>query len=257
MKNYTRPLCAVLTLLPLNSLHSAEEEGWQFALSPLYLWAKNIEGTAVVGGRESALSLDFQDDILDNLESAYAFHLEARKRNLTLYAEYNYAELTPTATATPGRAEYRAEVTFEEIMWEAGALWAFADRGDSSWELLGAVRYQEDDLKLDLLRSGQRERRRRVSAGDDWWQGVVGLRYTFHATDRWSWRLRGDYGYGDSDNESLHATAFLDYRFRDWGSVFGGYRYLDNDYDNGRSYAGGYAFDGSEQGPVLGLNFYF
>ncbi|RLQ23339.1 hypothetical protein DWB85_01945 [Seongchinamella sediminis] len=248
----------LLAGLPAQAL--AQEEGWEFSLSPLYLWAKNIEGSAAVGGREAPLDLDFRDDILDNLDSAFAFHFEARKNRLTLYAEYNYAKLDPTTGVSIGPVEIRSEVEFEDLMWEAGALWAFAEHGDCSWELLGAVRYAEQDLEVKIARSGGPgilPIPDRISGGDNWWQGVAGLRYTFHATDSWSWRLRGDYGYGDSDNASVSGAVFLSYRFNDWGSVFGGYRYLDTDYDNGRSSTGGYVFDGDQQGPVLGLNLHF
>ena len=62
----------------------AEEEEWEFAVAPMYLWAKNIEGASAVGGLEAPLDLDFKDDILDNLDAAFAIHLEARKGNLNV-----------------------------------------------------------------------------------------------------------------------------------------------------------------------------
>ena len=241
-------------------VHAAEDAGWEFSVAPLYLWAKNIEGSAAIGGREAPLDLDFKDDILDNLDSAFAIHFEARKDNLTLYAEYNYAKLDPTAVASVGPVQLQADIEFEDTLWEAGATWTFAQHGDSTWELLGAIRYAEQDVEIDITRSGGPgviPLPEKITGGDDWWQGVAGLRYTFQVTERWSWRLRGDYGYGDSNNSSLHGIGFLDYRFRDWGSFFAGYRYLETDYDNGRDSANGYAFDGDQQGPVLGLNFFF
>lgn len=240
--------------------HAAADEGWEFSVAPLYLWAKNIEGSSAVGGKEAPLDLDFKDDILDNLDSAFAIHFEARKNNLTLYAEYNYAKLDPTTSTSVGPIVITSDVEFEDTLWEAGATWTFAQHGDSTWELLGAIRYAEHDIEVDISREGGPgilPLPDKITAGDDWWQGVAGLRYTFQVTDRWSWRLRGDYGYGDSDNSSLHAIGFLDYRFRDWGSFFAGYRYLDTDFDNGKNSASGYAFDGDQQGPVLGLAFYF
>ncbi|TDG15423.1 hypothetical protein E2F43_04110 [Seongchinamella unica] len=253
--------CFTVVLLALGiPAQAAADERWEFTLSPLYLWAKNIEGKSAVGERETPLELDFRDDILDNLDSAYAFHFEARKNNLTLYAEYNNAKLKPTTVANVGPVEIQTDIEFEDTLWEAGALWAFAQSGDSTWELLGAIRYAEHDIDMEISRSGGPgivPLPDKLRAGDDWWQGVAGLRYTFHVTDRWSWRLRGDYGYGDSDNSSLHGAVFLNYRFNDWGSIFGGYRYLDTDYDNGRSATGGYVFDGDQQGPALGLNVYF
>ena len=238
----------------------AEEEGWEFAVAPMYLWAKNIEGAAAIGGIEAPLDLDFKDDILDNLDSAFAIHFEAKKGNLTLFGEYNYAKLDPTTVLEQGPISIQGDVEFTDTMWEAGALWAFSDSGSSTWEVLGAVRYADQDVDVKITRNsgpGLVPLPSRITGGDDWWQGVAGLRYTFNVTDRWRWRFRGDYGYGDSDNSSLHALGFLDYRYRDWGSFFVGYRYLETDFDNGSKGIGGYSFDGDQQGPILGLNFYF
>lgn len=262
MSHYRRVcggICASMVLsAAAGPVAAASEDQWQFAIAPMYLWAKNIEGSSAIGGKEAPLDLDFKDDILDNLDSALAFHFEAKKGNLTLYAEYNDAVLDPTAVVMAGPIEIQADVEFSDVMWEAGALWTFADSGDSQWELLGAVRHMDQDLDVKISSSGPGIiLPPRVKGGDDWWQGVAGLRYTFHVTDRWSWRMRGDIGYGDSDNTSLHGIAFLDYRYRDWGSFFAGYRYLDTDYDNGRSSANGYAFDADQQGPIIGLSFYW
>lgn len=237
----------------------AEEEEWDFSVAPMYLWAKNIEGFAAIGGSAAPLDLDFKDDILDNLDGAFAIHLEAKKGDLTLYGEYNYAKLNPTTTLTAGPVELLGEVKFRDTMWEAGALWTFANSGSSTWELLGAVRYADQDMDVKItseIGSNITPRPLRSSVGDDWWQGVAGLRYVLAVTDRWSWRFRGDYGYGDSDNSSVHAIGLLNYQFQGWGSFFFGYRYLQTDFDNGKNGLDGYAFDGDQQGPVLGLNFH-
>jgi hypothetical protein len=66
-----------------------------------------------------------------------------------------------------------------------------------------------------------------------------------------------DYGYADSDNTAINAAATFDYRFRDWGSVFGGYRILSYDYDNGKSGTDQYAYDAVQQGPLLGISFHW
>ena len=97
MSHYRRVcggICASMVLsATAGPVAAASEEQWEFAIAPMYLWAKNIEGSSAIGGKEAPLDLDFKDDILDNLDSALAFHFEARKGNLTLYAEYNDAVL--------------------------------------------------------------------------------------------------------------------------------------------------------------------
>ena len=47
------------------------------------------------------------------------------------------------------------------------------------------------------------------------------------------------------------------YSFKDWGSVFAGYKWME--YDNENSDEGPHhdAYDSTQQGPLLGLNFYW
>jgi hypothetical protein len=135
------------------------------------LWAKNVDAISTAAGRDSPLTLDFKDDILENLDAALAMRGEASNGTWTFFLEYNYAKLDPSIEASAGPVLITADVDFEDVLVEGG--------------------------------------------------------------------------------------AYLDYRFRGWGSVFFGYRYIDIDFDNGSCRFDQYGFDGDEQGPVLGLNLYF
>jgi hypothetical protein len=82
------------------------------------------------------------------------------------------------------------------------------------------------------------------------------LAYSTQLSDHWPLRLRGDYGYYDSDNTNWMAEALVDYRFNDWGALEIGYRYQNIDYDNG-SNSGPYSYDMDEYGPLIGLIVHF
>ncbi len=237
----------------------AEEDGWSFSVSPLYLWAKSIEGDASAGGQALPLDLAFKDEVLDNLDAALALHAEATNGTWTFFVEYNFARLDPSVTTAVGPIEIRADVEFEDTMIEGGLTWTFADDETNRWELLGGLRYykQDVDIELSSSRSTDGPLNRDIRVGDSWVQPMVGLRYTRAMSERWSFRARGDYGYEDSNNTALNGTAFFDYRFRDWGSVFFGFRYLEIDFDNRSSRLNQYGFDGKQQGPVIGLNLHF
>lgn len=238
---------------------SADSEEWDFSVAPLYLWGKSIEGTASAGGMDIPLDLDFQDDILENLDAAFAIHFEATKGNLVLFAEYNYANLDPTVKSSLGPISIEAEVDFKDTMWEVGAGWAFADTGSIRWEVLGGLRYFKQDIKVKVSSSLPVELPlpNSVSVGDSWAQPFAGVRLTARMSERWSFRARGDYGYESDENTALQGTAMFDYRFRDWGSAFVGYRYLDIDYETDGVGLDAYAFDGDQQGPLIGINLYF
>ncbi len=235
-------------------------DGWDFRVAPLYLWAKNISGSSQVGPSTAELDLDFQDNILENLDAAFAIHVEATKGKLTLYGEYNYASLDPSGEGAIGPVGLDVSITFDDVMWELGGFWEFAETGSTDWELLLAARYMDQDLDVRIDRLNGPELLpipSKISGGDDWWQGVFGLRATTRLSERWTFIARGDYGYGDSDNSSLHANLTFDYRFKEWGSAFVGYRYLDTDFSNGERGRDAYAFDADQQGPVLGIMFHF
>ena len=237
----------------------AEEGGWEFSVAPLYLWAKNIEGVATAGGKDLPLELDFTDEILENLDAAFAIHMEATNGQLTFFAEYNYAKLDPTVENYIGPIEVQGNVDFKDTMMEGGIAWTFADARSTRWEVLGGLRYYDQDITVKFSNSASIDTPlpSRLDVGDSWMQPFVGLRTSTTLSKRWSLRLRADYGYEGSDNTALQGIGFFDYRFRDWGSAFFGYRYLDMDYDNKTSGFDQYAFDGEQQGPLIGLNFYF
>jgi len=236
--------------------------GWEYSVAPLYLWAKNIEGDSGIGPVTAPLVLDFQDDILENLDAAFAIHFEAKQGDLTLFAEYNFARLDPGGEQTMGPITAKLDVEFEDTMWELGVAYAVFATQSTEWEVLGGVRYMEQDvdIDIDITTEGPGEGPgiipSNITGGDDWWHGFGGVRVITKISERWSFRARADMGYKNSSNQSVQGIGMFDYRFRDWGSVFMGYRYLGIDYEGG-SGSDRYAFDGDQQGPLLGFNFYF
>ena len=249
---------ATINLVP-GQVVAENPGGWEYSVAPLYLWAKNINGAASIGPLEAPLDLDFNDDILDNLEAGFAIHFEAKQGDLTLFAEYNYAKLEPTVEIPLGPLIIGGDVKFQDTLAELGVAYAFWNSEATSWEVLGGIRYmeQEIDVQLTLPDVLPVPGPDKISGGDDWVHGFGGFRVTTQLSQNWSLRARADYGYGDSDNKALHGIGFFDYRFRDWGSFFAGYRYLDTDYSNGRDGTKGYSFDGDQQGPIVGVNFHF
>lgn len=248
----------LLALQLLTQTAQAAEDEWSYVLSPLFLWGKSINGVSAIGGNENPLDMDFRDDILENLDSSFTLHFEANKGRASYFAEINYARLDPTTTTTIGSVTINADVDYVDIMSEAGMFWSIADNGKTRWELMGGVRYYDQDVKVNFTNeddsSGQSAL---VRGGDSWWNGIVGLRVNVLLSENWSLRLRGDYGYGGSNNDTLHGLGLLNYRFKDWGSFFVGYRFMATDYDNEKLTADGYKFDADQQGPALGINFHF
>ncbi|KAA1189537.1 hypothetical protein F0M18_14365 [Pseudohalioglobus sediminis] len=237
----------------------AQDHGWEFNVAPLYLWGKSIDAISAAGGRELPVDLTFKDEVLENLESAYAIHFEASNDKLTLFAEYNYANLEPSGGTSIGPIDVKARIDFQDIMTEGGVTYAFAETGSMRWEALGGLRYykQHAEIKFSSNRPGNIPLPNKLRIGDSWVHPFAGLRVITQFNERWSLRLRGDYGYEDSDNSALHGIALFNYQFRGWGSAFFGYRYFDMDYQGSGKGLDEYAFDGDQQGPLIGLNLHF
>ena len=116
---------------------SSPAEDWQFVISPLYVWGKSIEGVSAIGANETPLDLDFQDDILENLDATFTLRVEAGKDRFAYYVEYNYGQLDPSSSGSLGPVQLNADVTYDDIMAEAGILWTFSGSNRNLWELLG------------------------------------------------------------------------------------------------------------------------
>lgn len=234
---------------------------WEFVVSPLFLWAKNVDGSSALAGNEMPTELDFQDDILENLDATFTFRAEARKHRLGYYVEYNFARLEPESMGQLGPVEFVSRVDYEDTLLEAGILWSVQASRQQRVEVLAAARYFDQQIDVDISRSAGAQQGSssagEISGGDSWWNGVMGVRYTRAFSTNLAFSVRGDVGYGGEDSKSYQAVGLLNYRFNDWGAAFAGYRYLAVDFDNGRANRDGYSTDVDQQGPLLGVSIYF
>ncbi len=203
---------------------AATEDAWKFSLAPMFLWGKSIEGTQQVGPASSSLDLEFKDNILENLAAAVTIHFEAQKNDLTLFADYQYANLDPSTETPVGRS---VGVDLTDQAFEVGAGYRVATFGINDLQVLGGARYIRQDLEVDINPGIQL-----ADVREHWWDGFIGLRIFTHITDNLTFIGRGDVGTGGSDI-TWNVLALIDYRFKNWGSVFCGYRWFDIDYDSG------------------------
>ena len=233
---------------------------WEFSLAPLFLWGVNLNGDATIGDITAPLVLDFKDDILENLEGVFTVHFEARKNKWTLFSELQYLDLGPGGSVSMGPITVDADISFKNTMIELGGAYAFSETSKTRWEVIGGLRYTDQDVGVDATLTipppVDKEIPIDMDAGDNWTHAFAGVRVFRSLNQKWTFIGRADLGYGGSDNSAVNASFMFDYRFKDWGSAFMGYRYLKYDYDNDES-IDRYAFDAYQQGPVLGLALYW
>ncbi len=221
-------------------LPDADSDEWQFTIAPLYLWAVGIEGDVSIGPVTAPVDVSFRD-LFDNLSGAFTLHVEARKKEWNVLADYMFVGLEPDATLSTGTP---LDVNLDMQIGELGGTYLLT-KSSPFVEVLAGARYQNIDMKATSTP---------VSVDESWWDGFVGARIT----GQWgNWKVvgRGDVGGGGSDLV-WNVSLLGDYRFKKWGSVYAGYRVLDYDYSSG-SGASRFVFDTRLQGPLLGLAFYF
>jgi opacity protein-like surface antigen len=83
------------------------------------------------------------------------------------------------------------------------------------------------------------------------WVGIVAARISYMFAERWSVRLYGDIGAGDSE-QTWQVWANLAYTLSDRTTILAGYRHLDYDLEDGAT-----DIDLSFTGPQAGVVFTF
>ncbi|MEH6584901.1 MAG: hypothetical protein V7754_23515, partial [Halioglobus sp.] len=103
---------------------------------PLFLWGMSIDGISAIEGNALPLDLSFNDDVLDNLDTAFSLHFEARKGDLLLFAEYQYVSLDPEFEASIGPAPVSASIDFAVNTVELGGGYTVSSNERTRWEIL-------------------------------------------------------------------------------------------------------------------------
>jgi len=251
MKKNLALIIAILFLLCFSgnvfAQTTATDDEWHFMVAPLFFWGQSTDGTTEIGPVTTPLSLNFKDDVLENLSAVFTIHFEAQKGDWTIFTEYQYVDLDPSVATPIGST---ADIDFTNQLGEIGVTYKVATLGINDIQVLGGARYTRQDTDVKLNPGPQL-----VDVTEHWWDGFIGLRVFTHISENWTFLGRGDIGTGGSDFV-WNLVAMFDYQFKDWGSVFFGYRMLDYDYESG-SGMDRYAFDAFQQGPVGGLAFYW
>ena len=243
-------ILSITLLTPLSATAAERGDDWEFTLAPLFIWGMGIEGTTSTGPVTAPLDIEFKD-ALENLDGMFTVHFEAKKRDLALFAEYQYTNLGPDAELPTGQ---KVNITFKNTLAELGAGYRVTGNESNDVELIGGARYAKQDLNVSNLPSPPLPVSS-LATKESWWDVFVGGRWTSRMSDRWKFIGRADVATGGSD-VTWNLSGMFDYRFRDWGSVFFGYKYMNFDYENG-SGVNRYVYDATQQGPLAGLAFYW
>jgi len=216
----------------------------EYSLTP-YLWATGLDGSIGIGDVAGDLDWSFSD-ITDNMESAGLLHFEAQGPVFGLIAEGTFLGVGQDLEAIPG-----AKADVDNLVFELLSTWEWTP----SIQLMFGARYMELDTELELPGIAPNQGPRKVGASQQWVDPVVGIRYGGQLNRRGTWHssFRADFagfGLGDGSELTWNVRVNFGYDFNDTIALWGGYHWMDMDYDNQ-----GFVYDVLQQGPEIGLMF--
>lgn len=228
---------------------NASGNDWEFVVAP-YLFMGSVSGEATIGpSGPSEVELDF-GDVLKKLQFAFMARGEVYKGNWGLIVDYFYLKLGDDLEPEIGGL---IDITQKQTIFETFISRRF--RRDWGWfDLYGGIRYWDNKLDLDL----QGFQIDRISFSEDWVDPVIGGRFIYNFSDRFSAGLGGDIGgFGIGSDFTYSLQPGLGYRFADWFSLVLQYKYLYTDYKNDKEGLDFFTYDAATSGPLLGLVFQF
>ena len=245
LKSLKKTVLLALILLLIPVYGAADQQGdWEFSLAPLYLWAMSIEGDLGVRARNAQASVGF-DQIWDNLEGVFTVRFNTLyKRKFGLVFDYNYLDLGTEAVTDL----VKASASFKSQIINLAGSYRFID-GPHTLDGAVGIRYTKLETKIQLRNAGVT-----LDGDQDWVDPVVGLRYDYNFTDKWTLRLYGDVGgFGAASDFTWQALGLID--FQPWKNVafVAGYRAIGTDYETG-SGTDQFSYDATVHGPVVGVD---
>jgi hypothetical protein len=264
------PRVSVLALVATITTSAMASEGigsapWEFRVN-LYGWLPDAPATIEVNDRELVDVPEDLNTILDSLEFAAMFELEAHKGPLVLFANTVYYKGEYNENFTGVVTGLRRKFTIEEEVWAikyaAGYKFGPWDLGENAassdltlipWA--GAF-YFHDDWRVEVSPEGPFDGVKKTGTLK-FNTPMVGLGSRVNLSERWYLNLSFGYGGWDVDNvdEIYDLIGNVTYRFNMGNvpsKVFAGYRYLHIDYEDDPV-----VLNVDVKGPFLGIGWEF
>ncbi|NIV16969.1 MAG: hypothetical protein GWN47_00840 [Woeseiaceae bacterium] len=249
---YSSRLLFLFSYLLLPPLTHAQD--WTFELEP-YAMATTISGDASIG-RATGVEVDVDmSDILENLELAGMLHFEAHSSSgWGVSLDYGFMDLAADISGPRGGV---VDANVRQGVFE-GLLIRRSDMGKGQLDVMGGFRWWDNDVDVEIdpaVLPGTAV----FDVAEDWFDLVVGLRWTSAINDQWTVQLRGDIG-GLGMEADLTSTLAAGLRFAMSQSVDLDLQYKATwvDYESGsRGDPGYFQYDTVTHGPVIGFVFEF
>ena len=234
-------------LIPATATYGQDTDDFGWSITP-YLWATDT--TVDLTFRDADIGsgeLSF-NDLLDVLDAAFMIHVEGGRGNWTAFGDLTYLKTSNTNE----RTVLIIDSNSEQVFLDAAVAWWPGGAG-SNFNLYGGLRLSDfdDRFRFLLITNNAPVGERRLKR--DYYDALVGLRYRFDFSDRWSLLTRADTSFGDSEGTFLvQANLAWTVGKRQRNRILFGYQYKTADFRDDDL-----GTDFSYQGPMAGFNFRF
>lgn len=224
----------------------AQNQDWKYVIAP-YFWGAGQSGTVGVVEGADPIDIDLSfSDIFDNLEASGMIIGRAINGDLGFSVDAQVINMKASGDV-PEQPGLEVTVENQNKMYSFMLDYRVLDTPEANLWLTGGARYWRVETELEA-NTGD------AAAGkDSWWDPLVGLHGRYDFDDRNAvigWASLGGFGAGSD----LMVDIFAGYerRFTPVTAMQIGWRYLSVDREDG-----GFVYDVSQTGPILGLSFTF
>jgi hypothetical protein len=236
----------LLCFAPFAANAAPPDGGWDWAIAP-YVWAASIGTDVRTHTPPTSASADTAfPDVVDILDGVFEVHGEGQGDAFGIFADFTYFGLADEKQ----RRFQRTESDLDMRLMEVAGVWSPGEARFTGLEAFAGARVIDLDYTLQFLPDNPAFAPHAIDRGQTYYDFMLGARYTWALSDRWSLTLRGDGSWGDTEG-TWNASVVGQYRMRHGSWAFG-YRYLDADFENA-----GDTLGVTLDGPVIGYAFRF
>ena len=233
----------VLFCIVFGAEWAESQEPFQWSVTP-YIWASDTKVDLTL--RDESLGggqISFKD-LLDTLDSAFMINVEGGRGHWSFFGDLTYLETSDTNE----RTLVVIDTNSKQTVFDTGV--AYWPNGvGSSLSMIGGLRYTGFDDRYTFTIDDMPVSKQRNS--NDYYDALLGARYRFDLSERWSLLTHADFSFGDSEGTFLLRANFA-YTIgkRQQNRILFGYQYKQAKFKDGDLTS-----DFSYQGPMAGFNF--
>jgi hypothetical protein len=234
----------LFTLFAANAnAQSGDANNW--SITP-YIWASDTSLDFTLNGSPvGGADLSF-GDIIDTVDAAFQVHVEGGKGNWSGFADFTFIS-TSDSVELP---IVRIDTDSEQVVLDVAAAYWPGGVG-SPLNLFGGVRYTGFDDTFGFSVGGTPVGETRST--QDYVDALLGIRFRFDLSERWSLLTHGDVSFGDTEGTwQLQGLFGYTVGKRQQNTILFGYRYKQAEFKDGDL-----TTEYTYSGPLAGFNFRF